>query len=416
MKPKRQTDLITIAYPSNTECMDDMDFRLGFLEEAKANRQWRIVMPEFRIGEQDPGFDDGEIAAAIVPANNLLALKQLRKRKIPILLTEPYPKEARARRQTAGLPAVRLDSRAVGRLAADYFISRGYRSFAYVDEPNGHLWADERREAFVAAINTVGHKVSVYGNFSEAERKSWPVERPRMIAWLKTLDKPTAIFAAMDGRARFVIDACRRAGLIVPDEIAILGVDDNKLICKSCNPTLSSIHIDSYHRGRRAAEVLARLIESPQSRIADIICLPAAVMTRESTAYGATELPTLAKGLKFIRQNAFSGRLAVSDVARAMGCSRRYAEIAFSRHIGLTIGKCIADTRIGRVKDLLRNTSLPLAEIAGCCGFAYESNLATTFRRETGVTMKAWRQNRTDVSNYLTTSVFTSSKVRAAGS
>ena len=152
-----------------------------------------------------------------------------------VLLEDPAPAGRRPEGSPlSSAPCVRMDSRGVGRMAADYFLARGYTSFAYVDETQGLFWSAERREGFAESVRAAGFPCAVFGGpFTARERAHWSAERPRMMRFLLSLPRPTAILAAMDGRARLVLEACSAAKLRVPEEIAVLGVDDDPLLCEA---------------------------------------------------------------------------------------------------------------------------------------------------------------------------------------
>ena len=380
-----------IAFPPNMEISADTEFRFGVLSWAKSHCNWRFIMPELRVGEQDPGFTAREVDAAIVPGNNIKAIKLFRRRKIPLLLGDPFPIDFKSISLYKGLSFTKVDNAAIAQMAVDLFITHGYTSLAYVDEPNEHSWSAERRCAFVRIAKAAKARVDVYANFTDKERKSWLSERPRMIRWLQSLPKPTAILAAMDGRARLVLDACQVAGIPVPEDIAVLGVDNNRLICESTSPALSSIRINGFKYGELAAETLAKLIDQPDLAPIETHIPPESVLLRDSIAYGAMQDPTVAKALRFIHENT-NRPISVLDVAAASACSRRHLEILFTKKIGQSIKHCILNARLALVKDLLLSTTLSISEIAERCGFPYESNLSTTFKRETGLTMQEWRQ------------------------
>ena len=384
----------TVALPADPDSRNSDEFRLGIFSWASEHRRWRFITEEIRRSEQDPGFDDPTISGAIVPCNNERLIARLSTRGLPILLVDPFPEDFPTDPLLKRLSAVRLDSRAVGVRAAEYFLLRKYRHFAYVAETTGCSWSHERRDGFVERLRAEGFDCAVYDGFTKREKKDWLNERPRMVRWLSGLPKPTAILAAMDGRARFVLDACRAANLSVPEEIAVLGVDNNELICKSCSPTLSSIPIGSFERGRLAAETLDKLMTRRHSKAICLCTPPSEVVTRDSTGYDAMQNPVISRGLRFIREQAPYRPISVTDVVKAMNCSRRHAEVIFSKGVGQTIREQIVGASLDRVKSLLANTDLSTQEIADRCGYAYYNTLATLFRRTTGVPMNAWRMAR----------------------
>lgn len=350
------------------------------------------MVREGRPGEQrfDPlrfGLD-GVIACC----DDLASLRKLHAKGVPIVLCDPFPSDLSKLGTLRDVPSVKMDSRAVGVLAAEYFLERKYASFAYVAETSALSWSAERRDGFTGRLAEAGFTCTTYDGFSKREKQNWLVERPRMMRWLGALPKPTAIFAAMDGRARLVLDACAEAGVVVPNEIAVLGVDNDPLICETSYPSLSSIRTGGFRRGEQAAGVLAALMSGASIPETHKYVEPFAVVTRESTGHDAMRNPLLAKALVFIWAHAGSERCSVSDVVAEMGCSRRLAEMLFAERIGRTVKEEIDRVKFDRVKALLRETNLPVSEIADRCGFSCESHLSFRFAKRFGLSMTDWRR------------------------
>ena len=216
-----------------------------------------------------------------------------------------------------------------------------------------------------------------------------------MIRFLQGLPKPTAIFAAMDGRARLVLDACAEAKIRVPEEIAVLGVDNDPILCESTVPALSSIRTGGFRRGQKAAELLDALIHGWPIQHKNVVMEPLSIVTRESTGYDAMRDPALSRALRFIRSEAPQRRIEVGDVVRVAGCSRRYVEQHFRTQLNASVRDVILRTRLARVRTLLESSNLSIGEIIGQCGFANESHLSVLFKRSTGLSMRDYRkQNR----------------------
>ena len=202
----------------------------------------------------------------------------------------------------------------------------------------------------------------------------------------------------MDARAIRVIDACAEAGIRVPEDIAVLGVDDDPILCESTFPTLSSIRTGRYRMGQKAAEILAAMLRgeaAPQPL--DMAMPPLGVVTRESTGYDAMSDPTIARAISFVRSHAGAKRIGVREVAAAVGCSRRYLELAFRNKLGSSVKDILLRTEIERIQSLLERTDLTIGEIAATCGFLRDSYLAVLFKRETGLSMTEWRRRHRDV-------------------
>jgi len=286
---------------------------------------------------------------------------------------------------------VRVDSHATGKHAARFFLERHYEHFAFVGTARNHYWSQERGKGFRKAIKAAGGTVNEYGGPTEKERRDWALEQPRMEAWLKSLPKPVALFVAMDGRARQVLDACLDARITVPEEMAVLGVDDDPLICEATLPTLSSIQHNSEHIGYLVAEHLDKLMRGRRLRKRIIWIKPTRVASRRSTDASSISDKQVARALEYIWREAGHQSITVPDVVEQFGSSRRYAENLFKSVVGRTIMEEIRRVKLERVCALLAETSLSIGEIASKCDFARESHMAFLFRKNHGMTMSEYR-------------------------
>ncbi len=374
----------------------------GILDYTERHEPWRIVFPEGRDGEQT--FDLVNMPCDAIIANMLAGaeMRRIAALGVPTILCEPLlsTQQMMSDLPLADIPIVRMDSRAVGTMAATYYLERGYRSFAYVGETLGMYWSAERRDGFIAALREAGHDAAVYdGPHGARERRRWDAERPRMMRFLSSLPHPTAVFAAMDGRARLVIDACTNAGLNVPEDIAVLGVDDDELICRSCVPTLSSIRTGGFLRGVRIAELLDAMMHGRTVDRTTFVGEPLAVVTRSSTGYDAMRDPVLARALAFIRGQGATGHCLTADVAVAAQCSRRYLEKRFRKMLDISVRELVMREKIERAKTLLGKGTMPIGEIPAACGVNCNSHLSVLFKKATGVTMREWRHAHRDASD-----------------
>jgi len=184
-------------------------------------------------------------------------------------------------------------------------------------------------------------------------------------------------------------------GIGVPEEIAVLGVDDDHMLCESTVPTLSSIRLGSFKCGQKAAEMLDDLMHGHPVQKKNVVMEPMTVVTRESTGYDAMRDPFLARALRFIRAYAAQRHVTVADVVQAAGCSRRYVEQHFRAQLHASVRDIILQTKLERVRTLLEESNFSIGEIAAQCGAVNESHLAVLFKKATGLSMRDYRkQNR----------------------
>ena len=326
--------------------------------------------------------------------------------RAPVVFVQPSPDMLAPDYPLRNVPWVGRDSYAIGAMAAEYYLSRGYTSFAWVGEPHGMYWSAERRRGFEETLAEAGFDCAVHDQSANAEERTWlsehdndwrRAERGELSRFLRRLPKPTAVFATMDGRARLVLAACRSAGIKVPEEIAVLGVDNDPLFCESTVPTLSSIHTGGYRRGQIAAEMLNDLMHGREPSKRAVAMPPISVVTRGSTGYDAMKDPWVAKAIAFIRKMAGTGGIGVGDIVQAAGCSRRSLERRFRKGLGRSLREELLRERIEHVKSLLSSTNLSIGEITERTGFVGESHLGLLFRKATGTTMLRWRRENREV-------------------
>ena len=290
---------------------------------------------------------------------------------------------------------VRADSRKIAKAAANELLATGRRCFAFVPMLLRYPWTKARGDAFLSCIRAAGADARLYSPHTEW---NWVEERVFLAQWLSALPRPFGIFAGNDLLAKFALDACHSAGLDVPEDVAIVGADDDETACLTTMPTLSSVRIDFEGAGRKAAEALDRLMEG---RDGQALQKPPRLLTlrygvlgvahRDSTRMTAAPVDSrVSAALDFIALHALDATIGVADVARAMFVCRRQADRLF-RATGKSIREHIEDVRIERVKALLRAGEMGAAEIAAECGFASVSYLSRVFRRKTGMSLRDWR-------------------------
>jgi len=288
--------------------------------------------------------------------------------------------------------AVVTDDEAIGRLAVDYFLDRGFRSFAYcgLDEM---YWSRRRGEMFRRQVTEAGYDVRTYEPSRRRRFRTDEMERTVLADWLGSLPKPSALLACNDDRSKQILAACKIAGLEVPDEIAILGVDDDELVCELEHPQLSSIALSVEAAGYAAAALLGELMAGRKTCATKerIVVSPLYVVERQSTDVLATEDRDVAAGLRFIREHVSQG-IQVGDVAEAAAMSRRTLQQRFRRVIGRSIHDEIKRARVDHMARMLINTNLSIGEIARSLQCTEVKNIARYFRQRTGLSPAQYRR------------------------
>ncbi len=293
-----------------------------------------------------------------------------------------------------GLPQVHTDHAAIAWLAADHLLERGFRHFAFFGFPVFE-WSERRHDAFVRRVRDAG------GRFHEAPRTqpvswghqqaSWEDEIVHVAAWIDKLPKPLGVMAGNDIRGMQLLDACRLAGVAVPEEVAVIGVDNEELVCQLAYPPLSSVVPDARRVGYEAAGLLDQMMNGEPALDLLTLIPPLGVVTRQSSDVTAIEDPRLADAVRFIREHACRG-IRVDDVLEHVSMSRSMLQRLFQKNLRKTILDAIVEVRLQRVRELLSQTELSLEDIAERTGFAYPEYLSTCFRKHDGKTPSAFRR------------------------
>ena len=287
-----------------------------------------------------------------------------------------------------GIPAFDTDSGAVARLVADYFLRAGFRHFAFCGFP-GIPFSDRRAAAYAVHLAAHGQKVRMFTarpprnvalDIPATERQGIGREKA-IVTWLRQQPRPLALFACNDICAQQVLNACRRHGIRVPEEVAVMGVDNDDVLCNLCDPPLSSVEPDTARLGYEAAALLDQLMQGRPSKSGLREIPPVRVVERASSDVLPVDDPVAVQALKYIRDHVGEG-IAVKDVQAHVRRSRTDLEQRFRRWLKTTVRKEIARRRMDRVRSLLEQTELGLAEIARQAGFATAAHLCRLFKAQ----------------------------------
>jgi LacI family transcriptional regulator len=293
--------------------------------------------------------------------------------------------------EAPAFPRVVTDSRAVTRLALEHLKERGFRSFGYCGDRR-FTWSVQRARFFAEHVRAeTGAALTVYEDAlgdeasADAEREVGAIAR-----WLKGLPKPVGVLACYDVRGQQVLAACQEAGLAVPEDVAVIGVHNDELLCDLCEPPLTSVIPNARRAGYEAALLLERMMKGERLPVAVRWIEPLGVALRQSTDVVAVGDAKVSAAVRYIRDHAAEG-IDVTDVLRAVPMSRTLLERKFKTLLGQTPHEHILRTRLARVRAMLAGTDLSVALIADRTGFEHAEYLSVAFRRETGMTPTAWR-------------------------
>ena len=324
---------------------------------------------------------DGVIARV----NSLAMSRELSRLGVPVVNVSGI------RLSRAVFPQVTTSQAILADMALAHFVERGFRHFAYFSVL-GVSYVASQKDAFVNAVRKSGHDCEVYAVKPQAAAEpNWNLDLHRLGEWIKSLPKPVGIVTWNASGGREILYACQAAGLLVPEEVAVLSGSDDDVLCEHLQPPLSGVLADAEQIGHAAAALLSRLMQGETSPKEPALIPPLSVVTRQSTDTLAIHDPNLVKAIAFIRANA-SQPIQVRDVTMHAGLSRRVLERRFWQVLGRSPASEIRRVHLERARQLLVETKLPIPEIADASGFGSSEYLAYAFKASTGKTPQEYRK------------------------
>ncbi len=297
-----------------------------------------------------------------------------------------------------GIPYLTADSFNAGRIVAEHFLERGFRNFAYYSLSNV-IWSQQRMEGFRGRLKEAGYSTSIYNvNAKGNSAKDWQIGRTWIkgfdgpLNWLKSLRKPVALMTCDDGVGYDLIEAAGEAGIRIPEDVAIVGMDNDEALCNTIKPPLSSIDANSEQAGFEAAELLnAMIIGKVPIASRAILARAVSVVVRQSSDILAINDPSVAAAVHFIRTR-FNSLIQVTDVVEAAALSRRALEKKFRQILNRSILDEIMRVRIEHICDLLLKSSMSIDQIAASSTFVSTSHLIRAFKKNIGMPPRTFRK------------------------
>jgi LacI family transcriptional regulator len=357
---------------------------------AQSQTTWRIYSPPPFYLEQE--INSLELARQLENwgTNGIMLLNEpeesnpILQMKVPIItsykVAKAYPR----------LPVVICNNNKVGEIAVEEFTTRGFHHFAYCGFNKKMWWSDQRKESFCKRLAKIGFNTHCYDPPEFPRSIYWEREYEYLSKWLKALPKPIGLMACNDERAKQIIEICSLQNIRLPEEIAILGVDNDELICNLCYPPLSSIPFNREKVGYEAAKLLDSLMAGKKMRGQRINDEPGPVVVRHSTDILKIEDSEIVKAMKFIYENTKS-IIQVDDVVNVTTTSRRCLENKFKKMTGHTIQEQIKNTHLNEISKLLTETNLPISEISRIMGHKDTHNFARYFHSKKGMSPLKYR-------------------------
>ena len=363
----------------------------GLVDYSRQKEQWivRRMPPEYKaqigiqgvirvakewdvnavIGQFEPTDDIGLFAE-----NGIVAIAQDYKKKFTTI------------------PNITADYLGTGRMAARFFIERGFRNYGFFGM-NDVCWSDERCDGFRREVEAAGFGDTFYSYRMQEIDMVWYYQRNRLREWLRMIPKPIAIMACDDNQGANLIEACHGIGIKIPEEVSVIGVDNDESLCSLGSTTLTSIQIDIEEGGRQTAALLERLVADPKAPVEDVVLRPVKIVGRLSTAAFATVDQQILKALLFIHKNALK-KISVSDVMAEAALSRRLLERRFKSVTGKTLYEYITDQKLKYFAEQLADTDEQVINIALSMGENDTKSISRRFKQLYGCTPVEWREKQ----------------------
>jgi LacI family transcriptional regulator len=353
----------------------------GIVRYKRLHGPWTLISTAGHYSMEKAVWQRNDISGVIMRIGSAKLAAKIRAAGVPVVTFESVLRKDAEVNRALDLPEIYTDSRAIGRMAAEHLLERAFGQLAYCGIPgHGLMWSDVRQEGFAERAAEAGCPYFVYSGNAESHLPADDREQPLLLQWLRSLPKPVGVMVCNDDRGIHVLRACRAAEIKVPDEVAVVGVDDDDLICDLCDPPLSSVALDLESAGYAAAELLHELMTRRRCWYRQIVVRPLWVMLRESSDVVAYNDRIVADMLRFIREHAASP-IGVLDVIESLDISRRAAEIRFRAATGHSILEQITRSRLLRCKRLLAATDQPVDRAAIAAGFSGTKSMVRAFRR-----------------------------------
>ena len=361
----------------------------GVANFADSREDWLILPHERPELRELPDWIEGsrlDALIAYIPNQRLY-------RKIVSLRIPAVDVHGRCRGTT--IPVIESEAEVLVALALQFFGRAGFRHFAFCGHPSV-FFSDQREEAFRLNATKSGASTHIYapstphhpGQDLYEFEKGTPADDRELISWIKSLPKPVAVLACNDIRGQQVINACREKNISIPEDVAVLGIDNDEIICRLSRPTLSSIEPDVEQVGHLAATLIASRLEG---RAVDRLhrIPPRQIVERQSTDTVVADAPDVVRAARFIRSET---QISVDQVCDQVGISRSKLDRLFTENLGRSVAGEITRVRLQLSQNFLLNSTMTMAQIAQRCGFSSATYFCRFFKRETGRTPEACRR------------------------
>ena len=355
---------------------------IGIARYSRLNGPWSFYKEPIGLKSSIPRLTSWKPDGIIM--RNSLMTKELLKRKIPTILalhTSSHPQN---------LPVIKTDSFSIAKMASAHFIEKGFKSLAFCGFDD-YDWSNERKVFYCRFNSELGYNTHVYVPPKSIKSHDWDKEEQHVGEWIKTLPKPVGILACNDDRGQHILEVCKRLGFKVPDDVAVVGVDNDPMICEIGDPPLTSIALNVESAGYEAAKLLDQLISGNKMRGQQIMVTASHIVQRQSSDILAMKDIEVASAIRFIKENA-KNKILVKDVVKSTGISRRTLEQRFKKTIQRSIYHEIRKVRVEWISRLLIETNLPVSHIITFFNFTDVEHISRYFKKEKGIGLRQFRK------------------------
>jgi LacI family transcriptional regulator len=354
----------------------------GIARYSRINGPWSFYKEQSGLKSSIPKLKNWKPDGIIM--RNSMIEKELLRLKIPTILAlhdSTVPKD---------MPVIKTDSYSISKLASEHLLEKGFKNFAFCGFDN-YEWSNQRKIYFQEFINSAGYNVIKYQSAQKNARNDWELEQLHVINWIKTLPKPIGIMACNDDRGQHILEVCKLIGLKIPDDVAVIGVDNDPMICEIGDPPLTSIALNVESAGYETARLLDALLSGERMKGQQIIVSPTHIAQRQSTDILAVNDPDLLTAMRFIKENA-KNKINVDQIVKATKVSRRVLEQKFKKIIRKPIYAELKHVRIGMISKILVETDMQISEIISLFNFTDNEHISRYFKKEKGVGLNQFRK------------------------